>query len=63
MYYVGLCLSAVGTYYNDTLIHLSTVLFGVQFLFVGMGLGVWVIRRRGSYSALGNPATFAVFNS
>ncbi len=61
VYYVGLCLAGVGAYFNDNVIPLSTVMFGVQFLFFGMALGAWVIRRHCSRPSLGNPATFAVF--
>lgn len=61
VYYVGICLAAVGAYFNDNVIPLSTVLFGVQFLFVGMAFGAWVIRRHCSRPSLETPATFAAF--
>jgi integral membrane sensor domain MASE1 len=61
MYYVGLCLAAVGAYFDDHVIPVSTVLFGVQFLFAAMALGAWAILRSGCRLSLANPGTFVRF--
>lgn len=61
IYYTGLCLGAMGAYFDDRVIPLSTALLAVQFFFSAIALGAWVIRRYFRDLSHWTSATFVVF--